>query len=182
MDFVGVISSSPSTEWRKSVIAYDRFNANGLFRVSETLYPLNTQVQVDDLDAITDVLVIPTIVNPELKRLANSYRFSVADTSVLIDENKVLFANTKLISSSAVDRPLTVIFDVAQTAEVDISIFTVTGEQVYKSQRESVSPGDPHSFTWSARNENDEPVASGIYIVQARIGDEVRHQKILVVR
>ncbi len=182
MDFLGVISTDPSTEWRKSVIAYDRFNANGLFRTSESLYPLNTQVRVEDIDAITDVLVIPTIVNPGLKRLSNSYRFSVADTSVMIDENKVLFANTKLISSSAVDRPLTVIFDVAQTADVDISIFTVAGEQVYSSERTSVNPGDPHSITWSARNEDDEPVASGIYIVQARIGDEVRHQKILVVR
>jgi flagellar hook assembly protein FlgD len=106
----------------------------------------------------------------------------VADTSVQIDENSVLFANTKMISASVVDRPLTVIFDVARPADVDISIFTVAGEEIYRSERRSVNPGDPHSFTWSARNENDEPVASGVYIVQARIGSEVRHQKVLVVR
>lgn len=182
MDFLGVASSEPSTEWRKSVISYDRFNSNGLFRPSESLYPLNTQVQVEDLDAITDVLVIPTIVNPDLKRLGNSYRFSVADTSVQIDENSILFANTKLVGSDAQDRPLTVIFDVVDASEVDISIFTVTGERVYKSEKLSVNPGDPHAFTWTGKNENNEQVASGVYIVQARIGNEVRHQKILVVR
>lgn len=182
LDFIGTVSTNPTTEWRKSVIAYDRFNANGLFRVSDAVYPLNSQVQVEDLDAITDVLVIPTIVNPELKRQTNSYRFSVADTSVLLNENKVLFANTKLIASDVNDRPLTVIFDVVQTSDVDISVFTVAGEQIYKSERLSVNPGDPYSFTWNARNESDEVVASGIYIVQARIGDEIHHQKILVVR
>lgn len=182
LDFTGIVSTNPSTEWRKSVIAYDRFNANGLFRVSDIVYPLNTQVQVEDLDAITDVLVIPTIVNTDLRRLSNSYRFSVADTSVQISENKVLFANTKLIASDAVDRPLTVIFDVVQTSDVDISVYTVAGERVYKSERLTVNPGDPYSFTWNAKNGSDELVASGIYVVQARIGDEIRHQKILVVR
>lgn len=182
LDFIGTVSTNPTTEWRKSVIAYDRFNPNGLFRVSEITYPLNTQVQVEDLDAITDVLVIPTIVNPELKRLTNSYRFSVADSSVQISENKVLFANTKLIGSDLTDRPLTVIFDVVQTSEVDISVYTVAGEQVYKSERLSVNPGDPYSLNWTAINESKEVVASGVYIVQARIGDEVWYQKILVVR
>ncbi len=182
MDFVGVASTNPTTEWRKSVIAYDRFNSNGRFEVHESLYPLNTPIQVNDLDAVTDVLVIPTIVNPELKRTSNSYRFSVADTSVFINENRILFANTKFMVANALDQPFAVIFDVKEKVNADISIFTAAGERIFQSKVESVDPGDPRSFTWVGLNDDNEEVASGVYIVQARIGDEVRHQKILVIR
>ena len=182
MDFVGVASTNPTTEWRKSVIAYDRFNANGLFRVHENLYPLNTQVREDDLDGVTDVVVIPTIINPDLKRLGNSYRFSVADSSVVIAEDLVSFANTKFNVANARELPFKVIFDVHAPANVDISIFTVAGERVYQSEVKAITPGDPYSFIWEGQNDDDEDVASGVYIVQARIGADVRHQKILVVR
>ena len=182
MDFVGVASTNPTTEWRKSVIAYDRFNANGLFRVHENLYPLNTQVREDDLDGVTDVVVIPTIINPELRRLGNSYRFSVADSSVVIEEDLVSFANTKFNVANARELPFKVIFDVHAPANVDISIFTVAGERVYQSEVKAITPGDPYSFIWEGQNDDAEDVASGVYIVQARIGADVRHQKIFVVR
>jgi len=80
-------------------------------------------------------------------------------------------------------------FDVTvSSADVSLSIFTVSGNRIHYQSRESVpqgcyrAPVGGEAFFWNGNNENDEPAASGQYVAMLRIGDSVELMNLALIR
>ncbi len=183
MAFTGVVSANPPIDWRISVLGYDRFNTNKPIWNPGTIYANKEPINITNLTGLTDILVIPTIANPEAARLEQSsfaYQFIVADSSISALDDQVRYGPSKFRLSEAATTPFTVFVQVSDLQDVEIAFFNVAGEAVYTRSYE-LSPGDgERSLIWDGRNDDGEEVASGIYILQVRIGDDVSHHKILV--
>lgn len=182
MNFEGAVSTPIPTDWRIAMTGYDRFNLNAPLKIDPTRYQNFGLIQERNLTAVTDLLGVVTIVNPELRRKDNFYRFEVTNTSVVIKENTVTFVNTKFLLSEGDDHAFYVIVQPAAKAQVNMTIFNAAGEEVYQSGTYEPAAGERYPIQWNGRNNDREEVASGVYVVQVRIGDETTHKKILVIR
>lgn len=186
LNFNGVTGTDPSIEWRISIIAYDRFNTNGVFRPHPQTYHNPALIQEHELGSISDILMIPTIVNPELvsRDSRYTYRFSVSDTSITFAANTISVGNSRFSTSDPDPNKsrLVVIYELKTAAEIDFSIYTVAGEKIYQSATRSAAEGSQEQLIWMGVNDDNEEVASGVYILQARIGDDRHIQKIFVTR
>ncbi|MBN2608970.1 MAG: S8 family serine peptidase [Candidatus Fermentibacteraceae bacterium] len=71
---------------------------------------------------------------------------------------------------------------------VQLSVFEITGQLVYRSVREDVGPGSyraplpGEAFYWDGTCSDGSAVASGVYIISLRYGDTVRLMKCSLVR
>ncbi len=189
-EFQGQTSSPIPIEWRMMLTGYNRFNLSAPLRTDTTHYGNFDIIEARELEALTDLMMVVTIVNPELlgstspalQHGGRSYRFEVTSTSVPVEDNTVLFANSKFRLADAAENPFYVIVQLTAAADVDMMIFNAAGEKVFKSEVFPVAAGDRQPIQWAGRNDRGEEVASGVYIVQVRYGDETTHQKILVIR
>lgn len=80
-------------------------------------------------------------------------------------------------------------FDLTDEAsDVSLTVFTVTGEEVFHENRTVVEPGcyraplPGEAFHWNGTNWNGEEVSSGHYIALLKIADETELMKLAVVR
>ena len=71
----------------------------------------------------------------------------------------------------------TLSFELRQAGEVSLRIYTVEGRYVTTVHAGPLSAG-PHGFTWDGRNRDGGTVASGVYLVELRAPDGVRHAKV----
>jgi glucose/arabinose dehydrogenase len=78
--------------------------------------------------------------------------------------------------------PMTTIrFEVPKTSSVKILVFDILGNEVRKLVESKLAAGT-HSETWNGRDKNNQPVASGIYLVRMQAGDFAATRKILLIK
>ena len=166
-------------DWRLSVMAFNQYSSAAPVWVDADLHLDKDTFEVKSSNSYTDIVVIPTLVNPALVLLNNQYRFSVDDTSLVIKENRIAYGPTKIVRSNA--DSLTVWVRLAEDATVGLQVFDAAGERVYRSNTESGSKNGETRLYWPARNEHGEEVSSGVYIVQVRINNDDNIFKVLVI-
>lgn len=167
-------------EWRVSVMAYDRWNSSEPVWVADSLYRARDIIEVKDFQQkYTDIVVVPTLANTDTTRSGVAYRFSVTDTSIILEENKIKYGPTKLLDVQTT--PLTISVEAAEQLDATVNIFTVGGEKIY-TVSQAIMGNDSYPFKWSGVNQDGHEVASGVYIVQVRLGDSEQTFKVLVIR
>ncbi len=72
-------------------------------------------------------------------------------------------------------------FRIAQPAEASVVVFAADGALVWRAKREFSYP-QSGKITWDCRNLEGKPVAPGVYIYVAAVGDESTRGKLLIVR
>ncbi len=72
-------------------------------------------------------------------------------------------------------------FELAQSSEVQVSVFDLTGRLVKVLENGNLGAGE-YSRTWQGRDESGRPVASGAYYVRLVMNNQVDHQKIMLLK
>ncbi|MBN1466888.1 T9SS type A sorting domain-containing protein, partial [candidate division KSB1 bacterium] len=72
----------------------------------------------------------------------------------------------------------TIEFYIGKEQDVQLSVFDVRGRRVKTIIAGRIAAGQ-HSFSWDGLNDGDKAVASGVYFLRLRAGEECRQQKIV---
>ena len=75
----------------------------------------------------------------------------------------------------------TIEFALPQQADVTLAVYDVTGRQV-NVLRSGMMPAGTHQVQWSGRSANGAALASGVYLVRLKAGDQVRTGRLTIVR
>ncbi len=104
-----------------------------------------------------------------------SYGYSVIDTTIPITQVTFFdpYPNPLILSEAS-----KVVFEVEQprTDNIRLDVFTLAGEKVHHDLS-----SNSRFIDWDGRNENGETVASGMYLVSVRVGDESKIFKVAVI-
>ncbi len=72
--------------------------------------------------------------------------------------------------------------DIAQNdSRLVLNVYNTLGERIQTLYNGPISSG-VHTFTWNGKNDRDAAQASGVYILRAQSGKQIRTQKMLLVR
>ncbi|MBT3945481.1 MAG: T9SS type A sorting domain-containing protein, partial [Candidatus Marinimicrobia bacterium] len=74
-----------------------------------------------------------------------------------------------------------ILFDIAKTEHVDLSVFNIKGEFIKSLQNESLDPGQ-YSIKWHGLNEMGHTVPSGIYIIKFTSNFTQKNRKVLFLK
>jgi flagellar hook assembly protein FlgD len=66
--------------------------------------------------------------------------------------------------------------------EVTVEVYDLRGKKVRTLHQGTLPEGLRHGMTWNGQNDNDENLASGVYLVQVKSGSQSVGQKITLVR
>ena len=66
-------------------------------------------------------------------------------------------------------------------SRINLNIFNLKGELVKTLVNSHITPGT-HSFTWNATDQTDKQVPSGVYIIQMENKENIRLQKVLLIK
>jgi hypothetical protein len=176
-------TSGSLVDWRLSVMAFDQNYPTTAMWVDDQLHTDKDTFEVKNFKSYSDIVVMPSLVNPALKLLNNRYRFSVDDTSTAISGNRIEYGPSKIILSDPQEsnRSLLVSVRVVEDATVHLNVYTAAAENIFSEQK-YVNKNDEVPLRWFGRNEHGEEVSSGVYIVQVRINDDDNIFKVLVIR
>lgn len=75
----------------------------------------------------------------------------------------------------------TIRFSVAQAAEVKINIYNLQGQRV-KTLVSGIQPAGQHQVIWNGRDNDEMPVASGMYIYELQAGQFVEARQMLLLK
>ena len=73
-------------------------------------------------------------------------------------------------------------FDVHTKANVNLSIYDAAGRFVRRLISQPAATPGRYSEQWDGRDQNGHRVASGSYFFRLKIGNEVRHQRIVLLK
>jgi len=181
--FVDSADTQNSHGWRISVMAFDQDNPSASIWRDDELHVNKDTFEVKNFEAYSDIIMMPTLVNPSFTRLNNSYHFSVDDTSIVVTENQITYGPSKILLSDPQDQndSLRVTFNATENAAIGIKVFTVGGEKIFSASGSIIKNDEKHLY-WKGRNESGETVASGVYVIRAEIGSTSKTFKVLVIR
>jgi len=152
-----------------------------------TVYGNGDEISIDDANVYSEIIAI-IVPYAETKyeqiHFDARYGFSVPDTSEPFSPGTI-FADpwpnpVKLSEAQSVK--FRVITDRQATEEVRLDVFTLAGEKVYGiAEERSLIPEQDLFLDWNGRNEAGNIVASGLYLVYIRVGDDSEIFKVAVI-
>ncbi|MCA9727208.1 MAG: T9SS type A sorting domain-containing protein, partial [Candidatus Eisenbacteria bacterium] len=73
-------------------------------------------------------------------------------------------------------------FDLPENAPVSVTAYDIAGRQVRSLENGATMPGGRHELSWDLTDDTGREVASGLYFVVVRSGDETRTRRLVVRR
>ena len=149
----------------------------GMTFLSNDIYSLNTTV----LNAPGDVEYYIKAVDLAGNQM-DSPLSAIMVEGAFAEETCLEVYNT-LIDFSKGETEAKLIVNVADKPEkVTLMIYTMTGKLVSELEKETEYPPGVHEVSWDATDYDSADVASGVYLVKAKIGGYEAVKKIMVVR
>ncbi len=172
-----------ASDWRITAIAYSSTDPSSAIWIDDVLHTNKETFEEKDFHAYTDILIVPTLVNPALHWSRNAYQFAVADTSIPITNDQITYGPSKIFpnGSDPDQASLKVYVKTINGGNVTMNVFTTAGEKVFSTSK-TVPQATLDQLQWDANSDYDQQVASGVYVVQVRFGGSEQHFKVLVVR
>jgi hypothetical protein len=134
-----------------------------MFQVDEDLYLVSHRFRGYDLysvDISVDNEIVITPVKTNLKNYPNPFTNS---------------ANSRNSGTN-------ISFSIEKRSDVEISVYNSKGQKVKTLTKENYDAGE-HSVFWNGKNENNQKVASGVYLYRMNVdGRDVQTNKCLVVK
>jgi len=72
-------------------------------------------------------------------------------------------------------------FALPKTSQVEICIFNLNGQKIKTLANETITAG-VHEISWNGVDDQNQPVASGVYIYRLKAGDNKNSKKLLLIR
>lgn len=82
----------------------------------------------------------------------------------------------------SVDMKVTSVFTPAYSGNASFLLYNSAGEMIKNFKAAPMTANVPQTFTWDGKNENGDPVASGLYFFRLRVDLGTYIKKLLVVR
>jgi len=147
--------------------------------LDETLYADGDSIVIDDIDLYSEVVVIPIPVTSTLTEYIYddiTYNFDVPETSRPLSSSITFYdpyPNPLILSEDG-----STIFKIEQELQnpLELTVFTLAGEKVYEGKAEGTAFID-----WKGENQSGERVASGMYLVHIKVGDDSEVFKVAVI-
>ncbi len=147
-----------------------------------TLTP-STSILIEQLNP-SDSLIIAVINKTWNSSELFSFQFSAKPTTAVLEDLDLKVYPNPLKIFSQTDR-LRFSFRLSKRMDVSFEIYSVSGIQVYKSDRTELLPDlywDSKALSWDCRDNNNKKVPSGVYIYQFKYGKKIKTGKIAVIR
>jgi len=74
-----------------------------------------------------------------------------------------------------------IIINIPKSSNVKLSIYDLKGRQIKQLFHQSMNPGRKR-FTWDSKDENNNPVAGGVYIAKLQVGHTIINKKITLIK
>jgi hypothetical protein len=75
----------------------------------------------------------------------------------------------------------TISFDISKDVTVRLEIYTVTGQLIKTILDKELTAGS-YRFVWNGDDNDNSPVASGVYLYQLKINDSIMTKKLVMIR
>ena len=75
----------------------------------------------------------------------------------------------------------TISFSLQNNSNAELSIYNIKGQKVKQLLSDKLSSGK-HSVVWDGRDENNQPVGSGIYFYKLKAGDFQKVRKMILLK
>jgi hypothetical protein len=75
----------------------------------------------------------------------------------------------------------TIEFNLAKAGKACLQVFNLKGQKVATLVNKNLTAGK-HAFQWQGKNENDKPVASGVYFYKLTAGDKTLTRKMILMK
>ncbi|MBU1320110.1 MAG: T9SS type A sorting domain-containing protein [candidate division Zixibacteria bacterium] len=164
-------------DWKVRVATVNFEVDGGTVNLDPVIYSNVEELIARDLHLSTETLVVLVpYAQTKYARIHNdvAYKFTIPDTTEAILATAVSEPFPNPLVLSEVDQ---VRFNVEQPLEslIKMDVFTVAGEKVIEKAQFG------NLITWNGRNESGELVASGLYIVYVKVGDQTEIFKVAVI-
>lgn len=111
----------------------------------------------------------------------NPYPAAFAQAPVFEKEEAFLFLAKNAVVTSET-KSLEVRYRLPRAGKVSISIYNSAGERVRLLLETEIVPDKEETVSWDLKNDQAEPVASGVYLVHLEAPGWVLQGKVLIVR
>ncbi len=103
-------------------------------------------------------------------------------TGVGFEENELEITNNKLQNYPNPFNPTTTIsFSLQNNSNVEISIYNIKGQRVKQLVSDQLASGE-HSVVWNGKDDNYQPVGSGVYFYKLKAGDFQKVRKMVLMK
>jgi hypothetical protein len=165
-----VLSIDPEEQYDKNGTTYT-YNGSG------TPPPTNVEFSLQAPEAgdatyfieVEDACTDPA--GPKTNNLDPPFTFDLPPEALTLDGN---YPNPFRTST-------TVAFSLPESGAVTVTVFDVMGREVATLVNRRLEAG-PHAVRWNGTSESGGTLASGLYVVRLKAGDEVRTQRMTLVR
>lgn len=118
-----------------------------------------------------------------------SHGFSVASNSVNVycsvaadDQTQVPATDLKLSSApNPFSQNTGLSLELSKAGELEMVIYNLKGQQVRHLHSQNLAAGQ-HKLNWDGRNDQNQPLSSGIYLIKASSNGQVASQKVLLLK
>jgi len=166
-------------DWKVRVAAVNFDVDGGMVNLDPVIYSNVEELMARDLHLSSELLVVLVpYAQTKYNRIHTdvAYKFTIPDSTEAILATTISepFPNPFVLSEAGQVR-----FNIEQPRQspIKMDVFTIAGDKVIEKAR----PGTFGSIAWDGRNDSGELVASGLYIVYIKVGDQTEVFKVAVI-
>ena len=161
----GVVQQAVAGQLSRNGIWYDFFSGDSI----EVFFPTQTvDLEPGEFKVLTSIRLDP----PEADLLTG-----IEEISAEIPQSFELKQNYP----NPFNPETTIEFQLQKAGEIELAIYNIAGQKVRTLASGQVAPGTYRTI-WNGRNDADVQVASGIYLLRLKAGNEVRHRRMVLLK
>lgn len=174
-DLIVGLSPADRTAWGWQIITQDRGEV-------EVLPIEGWTARIEDWSQYDDLVAVPTVTQWQGRYYAAYYtaRVETDTTQPLVAALGQNFPNPFALGK--VSNPTVIPFDLAERAEVRVTIYSTTGQKVRRFELGSLSPASYDDLEWDGKDAQGRSVAAGVYFYEIVAGRFRDIQRMVVLR
>ncbi len=168
-----------SFDWIVRIAKVNFDVANGRVDLDPTLYADGDSIVIDDIDLYTEIVAVPMpVTSTHTLKIYDkiAYNFDVPEVARPLYRSVTFFdpyPNPFVLTDDN-----SVVFKIEQELQnaIELTVFTLAGEKVFEKTVNGKS-----FIYWDGENDAGEQVASGMYLVHVKVGDDSEVFKVAVI-
>lgn len=172
-----------------SEMSISRLNATSLlFKSLDTLSQI-IQFSIADYRGLDSLLTLK-IPSTDLNNFSCRLQYKFLDSNNVLIESAIYDLNLEILPDKFVvmdnypnpfNPKTTIQYELPKEQEVSIYIYDSIGRTIYSTELNKTQPGR-HQFSWNGLNQLGNKVSTGIYFFQLKAGENMRTQKMLLLK
>ncbi|MGY8716120.1 MAG: FlgD immunoglobulin-like domain containing protein, partial [Candidatus Poseidoniales archaeon] len=159
-----------------------------LFKSLDTLSQI-IQFSIADYRGLDSLLTLK-IPSTDLNNFSCRLQYKFLDSNNVLIESAIYDLNLEILPDKFVvmdnypnpfNPKTTIQYELPKEQEVSIYIYDSIGRTIYSTELNKTQPGR-HQFSWNGLNQLGNKVSTGIYFFQLKAGENMRTQKMLLLK